>query len=578
MAVLGINDSHDSGSSIVYNGEILAAVNEERFTKKKNDVGFPYGSIKYSISSTEDEIDAVALAWIGGNALVSRVLPSWDRKRRGLWRRELPKPSRPSLHLGNFVYRIMQNQNPKFFWKAVGSTIGKNVTKKRLAHVDKDIARKSIYVVEHHMAHAASAYYTSGFREALIITLDGAGDGLSGTVSIGDNGEIKRLASFKASASLGIMYGAAAMACDMRFNEDEGKLMSLAAYSYPSSIDALKDICVYDPERKTFVSKKGTRSEMLLAEYMKDHILSKTDRESFAYAVQKHAERQVYNLVKQWVAETGIHNIAAAGGFFSNVIVNMMIEHMPEVKNFFVFPHMGDGGLSVGSAAFLDFMLNGKSERKQIDNAYFGPSYSNEQILAELKKKTTKGLKYTEISDPSGNAADIIADRGEVLLWFQGRMEYGPRALGDRSVLTMPNNDESRGILNLVIKHRPYYQPFASSILEEDAKKMFADYKYPNRFMTTANNIKKEYQKDLVAASHIDHTTRPQVVNDGENQLYTDLIKRVKKKTGIGAVVNTSFNLHRRPIVLDPEDAIWTIKNTGARKLIMGNYLIEKID
>ncbi|MGC8651974.1 MAG: carbamoyltransferase C-terminal domain-containing protein [Candidatus Micrarchaeia archaeon] len=574
MAVLGIGDSHDAGCAVIAEGMPVSAVNEERFTKNKNEVGFPYHSIRYATHGRIDDIDAVALAWIGGNALISRVIPSWDAKRRKLWRRELPKPSRLSLHVTNSIYKLVQNQNPKALWRALGNMISSSITRKRLASISKELAERKIYVVEHHLAHAAAAYYGSGFREALVITLDGAGDGLSGTVSIGEKGHLKRLAAFKASASLGIFYGAATVACDLRYSEDEGKLMSLAAYSYPAKIEGLDRFIHYNEKTKQLESDQGTRSELLLAEYMKDHVLSNHDRESFAYAVQRHVEEQVLKIVEQWIAETGIHNVAVGGGFFSNVITNMRIEHMPEVKNFFVFPHMGDGGLSYGSASYIDFMLNGRFRGKQMDHAYFGPEYSDSEIESYVKRIDGKKLNVERLSDPVGYAADLIL-ANKIILWFQGRMEYGPRALGNRSVLALPDDPEARNNINIIIKKRPYYQPFASTVLEEDARKLFEDYVAPNRFMTSANTVRGEHRQYMVAASHIDHTTRPQVLG-AENRMYRSLIARVKKRAGIGAVLNTSFNKHGKPIVMSPEDAIWTLENTGADTLIMGNYLIEK--
>jgi len=579
MSVIGIGDSYDSGAALISKGKIDCAVNEERFTKNKNEVGFPIHSLKYITNQKNyDEVHAVALAWIGGNALISRIIPSWGQKRRKMWRRETPKPSRLSMHAANFVYKLIQDQNPIGLWSYFGRGISSSITRRKLERIGRGLANSKIYVIEHHLAHASSAYYSSGFKEALIITLDGAGDGLSGTVSIGDNGSIKRLAEFKASASLGILYGAATFACDMRYSEDEGKLMSLAAYSYPKRIGALNDVCRYDKEKRQLVSKLKTRNELLLAEYIKDHILSMHDRESFAYAVQAHVEEQVIAIVRHWVSETNIHNVALSGGFFSNVITNMLIEQMPEVKNLFVFPHMGDGGMPLGAAAYVDFMLNGKFNKNQIDTVYFGPSYSNQEIedsiKLSLKGGRKKKIKYQEINDPEKYGAELIAEN-KIILWFQGAMEYGPRALGDRSVLALPSDSENRNKINLIIKHRPYYQPFASTVLTEDARRIFSDYISQNKFMTSANHVKDQYYPKLVAASHIDHTTRPQILGR-ENILYYELVKDVKKRTGIGAVLNTSFNKHGKPIVMSPEDALWTLENTGADTMIIGNYLVEK--
>ncbi len=577
MAILGINDSHDSGAALFGGGRIIAAVNEERFTKRKNEVGFPYNSVRYLSETCDEPAEAVALGWIGGNALVSRVFPRHDEIRRQIWRRERPKPSRPAMHLSNFIYKLVQNQRPAALWQMAGTAISRSITERRIMHASGKFSGKKVYVLEHHLAHAASAYYTSGFKEALVITLDGAGDGLSGTVSIGDKGELTRLASFKASASLGLLYGAATAACDLRFSEDEGKLMSLAAYSYPHQIKELGGICAYDAKKKNFVSRHGTRNELLLAEYLRDHVLSGCDRESFAYAVQRHAEEQTIKLIGQWIKETGIHNVAVAGGFFSNVIGNRAFERLPGVKDYFVFPQMGDGGLSVGAAAYVDFLLNGRFNPKRMASLYLGPSYSDVEIALALKKAKKAGMKahYEKVKDPARYGAELVAEKNRIILWFQGRMEYGPRALGNRSVIAMPNDPESRNRINLIIKKRPYYQPFASTILEESARELLSDYLSPNPFMTSANGVAEEHYGDLVAASHVDHTTRPQTLGR-ENLLYRELITRVRKESGIGAVLNTSLNKHGKPIVMEPSDAIWTLENTGADTLIIGNYLVEK--
>ena len=241
------------------------------------------------------------------------------------------------------------------------------------------LEKKKIYMIEHHLAHAASAYYPSGFKEALIITLDGAGDGLSGTISLGDNGNIARLAEFSANSSLGIMYGAATYACDMRYSEDEGKLMSLAAYSYPRT-DKLEGMPHYEQSTKSLESDSKTRNELLFSELLRAKILAKIDRESFAYLMQAHLETEIMKIVRHWVHETGIKNVALSGGIFSNIKVNMLIEQMDEVNDLFVFPHMGDGGLSLGAASYLDFVLNGKFDKKRMEHAYLGPSYSNPEI------------------------------------------------------------------------------------------------------------------------------------------------------------------------------------------------------
>ncbi len=573
MPILGVHDAHDAGAAMVSYGNVLGAVNEERWTKLKNDVGFPTNSIKYLLG-TGDEADKVAIPWIGGSALFARIFPGMEVQRRRLWRREVKKPSVTTMKLRNIAFKIIQEQEPEWLWRSVGRAVGGLALSQSLRRMN--LRDRSIVFVEHHVAHAAAAYYASGFKEALVITLDGAGDGLCGSVSVGDNGELKRINSFKAGNSIGIFYGAATMACDMRYSEDEGKLMSLAAYSYPQEIPELERLVHYDTRRRKLTSMSGIKYELLLAEWMKDNILWRYPREAFAYAVQRHVERQVTKLVDQYIKETGIRNIAVAGGFFSNIIVNMLINERPDVKNFFVFPHMGDGGLALGAAYAVDWVETGRFNPKQIDNFYFGPAYTDNQIEDVLKKYKKRGfIDYDEKSDIASYAADQLTDRNRTILWFQGRMEYGPRALGNRSVLTLPNDHSHRDEINLIIKRRPYYQPFASSILEEDAPRIMDPYPRGNKFMTVGYKVKPEHMADVVAAAHIDGTTRPQTLG-GENEVYRNLLKRIKRKTGFGALLNTSLNKHGRPIVMNPDDAVWTLLNTGATCLGIGNFWVER--
>ena len=574
MAILGIHDAHDAGAALVEKGKVISAVNEERFTKRKNDVGFPVNAVKFLISQVgREDIEKIAIPWYGGSALFARLMPGLEVKRRDLWRKAAKKPSRMRMHLQNIAFRLVQDQNPKPFWKFMGTHIGGSILSRKLEKMG--LSRKLVFV-EHHVAHAASAYYASGFKEALVLTLDGAGDGISGSVSLGDNGKLERLAAFNASASLGLLYGAATLACDLKYSEDKGKLMSLAAYSYPEQIPELEQIVRYDEKKKQLVSSTGIKYEFELAEYIKDHLLWKYNREALAYGVQRYVEEQVMKIVNQFVEETGVRNLAVAGGLFSNVIINMMLNESPEIKDFFVFPHMGDGGLAMGAAYLADFQEHGKLSGRQISDLYYGPEYSNIEIEKVLRQHARRGLiEFNEVEDIAAYAAEEIAEHNKIVLWFQGRMEYGPRALGNRSVLAMSNDPENRNKINIIIKRRPYYQPFASTILEENAKEMLAPYPRPNRFMTVGYKVIPERFNDIVAASHIDKTTRPQILGK-ENELYRSLIAKVRKITGIGAVLNTSLNKHGMPIAMSPEDALWTLENTGAKYLAIGNFYVEK--
>jgi carbamoyltransferase len=565
--ILGINDAQDAGAALIDKGKIIAAVNEERFTQEKNDVGFPYNSIKYLISN-HPEIDAVAVGWIGGCAFLGRILPKTEEKRRLLWRKKIKKPSKFNMKITNILFRATQNQRPHNLWKSIGNTAG-FLLQKRLKKVG--ITGKKIFFVDHHMSHASCAYFTSGFDPCLIITMDGSGDGLCGSICVGENGELNRIKEFPADSSLGLLYGAVTLALDMKYSEDEGKVMSLAPYSYPTEIKELKHIVkLNNGELK---SNFPIKYELLLSDWIKDKLLWKYNREALAFGIQRYLEEYVLDIVKNAVEETGIHNIAAAGGLFSNVILNMKIRLLPEVKNFYVFPHMGDGGLAVGSALYLDNIINGYNFNEQLQHSYFGPSFTNEAIYNELKNYKSK-IKFEERKDISEFVGESIPKK-KIFLWFQGRVEYGPRALGNRSILASAESIECKDELNLIIKRRPYFQPFCPSLLEEDAKKILENYDTPNRFMTVAYQTKKNVIDQVKAVVHIDGTTRPQVLGK-ENEKYRKVIETVKKETGLGIVLNTSFNKHGYPIVGTPKNAIWTLLNTGAKYLAVGDYFITK--
>ena len=238
MNVLGIHDGLGASAGLIQNGNIVKAVSEERFTQKKNDVGFPYTSLQY-IKEDLSHLDIIAIPWVGGSALIRRFIPVYEEKRRLLWRKQTKKPSILKIRINNVIFKLIQNQKPKKIWNALGKTANYPL-KKRINKVG--IEFEKLFFVDHHLAHAASAYYTSGFDPCLIITLDGSGDGLSGSINIGKKGEIEKIDEFLASSSLGLFFGAVTYALNMRYSEDEGKTMSLAPYSYPSQIEELRKI------------------------------------------------------------------------------------------------------------------------------------------------------------------------------------------------------------------------------------------------------------------------------------------------------------------------------------------------
>jgi carbamoyltransferase len=275
--------------------------------------------------------------------------------------------------------------------------------------------------------------------------------------------------------------------------------------------------------------------------------------------------------VKHGIAATGLQRVALAGGVFSNIKVNMLIRTLPEVKGCFVFPHMGDGGLALGAAIAANYELNGVHSYS-LDDVYWGVDYSEDQIQSAL---SSSGLEYRYSEHIEEEAAKLIA-QGSIIFWFQGRMEYGPRALGHRSILALPNSKRIRDLLNLRLKMRVWYQPFCPTMLEEDAQVYLEDYDLPNRFMTMGYMVRDEKRDEIEGVLSVDGSCRPQIIN-GNDSRYGRLLTHLKKLTGQGVILNTSFNIHGDPMVCSPEDALDTLKRTRNEYLVMGNYLVKGV-
>jgi carbamoyltransferase len=565
MLILGIHDGFDAGAALVDDSKIIIGVNEERFTRRKNEIGFPYNSVRY-ISTRVDptNIEAVAIAWKSGSSLIRRFYPNFEEKRRFLWRREVPDPSSNSSFIKNLFYQTFQDSRPFFLWNSLGKLSYFSLRKNLLKF---GVVTKKIFFIDHHLCHASGAYYTSGIKKILIITLDGSGDGLSGSVNIGDNSELTRIKEFPASSSLGIFFGAATLALGMRYSEDEGKLMSLAAYEKPIEMPEFQKIIKV--QDGSLHSNSPYKYEFALSRYFKKNILSKFTKEKFAAAVQSHLEKCVTEIVDNAISETGQKNLAVGGGVFSNVILNMKLRELPTVKKFYVFPHMSDGGLALGAALYLQNVLYGAKVEK-LKHLYLGPSFNEDYIISELKKSK---LNFEFIPNIGKHIGHLIS-QDNIILWFCGNMEFGPRALGNRSILAPAWNVDLKNQLNMKVKKRPYFQPFCPTILESFAKKCLEDYHEPNRFMTMGYHVKQEFVENLKAVIHIDRTTRPQTTID-KNTRYLELLKEIKKESGIGAVLNTSFNIHGEPIVCSPKNAIETFIKTGLKYLVLENFLVS---
>ena len=563
MYILGIWDGHDSGAAIIEDGRILAAVNEERFTRRKLEVCFPYNSIRECLNLAEvkpEEIREVAVSSSDFSKTLARIFPG-TKEEYYLIRRRKKLPGR-FTDLKKRAKYILTEFGPTFLSRGLSRLfLRKNLTKAGLGNYN-------LYLVDHHLCHAATAAFASGFGECVVITMDGIGDALSGTVSIFSDGKLERKSAISGRNSMGIFFEHVTNLMNMRELEDEGKVMAIANYAYPVPDDKNE---LFD-----FITVEGLdvrcRFGSLRTHDELKKVFWKYPSEQFAYMAQRTLEVKVLELVNNAVKATGFKKVALAGGLFSNIKINMLIRNLPGIKNCFVFPHMGDGGLAMGAAFWANHLINGIYSYP-LDDLFLGPGYRDDEIKKALDQS---GLEYSRVENIEDEAAELIA-RGYIVFWFHGKMEYGPRALGGRSILALPDSNRIRNLLNLRLKMRVWYQPFCPSMRPEDAQKYLADYDGPNPFMTMGYMVKEDKRSDIEGVISVDGSSRPQVINS-ESSKYGRLLKKMAELTGRGVILNTSFNIHGEPLVCSPADAIDTFKRTKNEYMVMDNYLVRGLE
>lgn len=561
MYILGVWDGHDSGAALIKDNQVIFAANEERYTKRKLEVKFPVNSITEALNYEglkPSDIETIAFPTTEFTKTMSRVFPQQKESYYRFRRKKMLKP--------RFEKQMHQ-------WKYATTSIGVLPFCSAISEmmVSRELRRMGfrgfkLYPIDHHTSHAATAAFTSGFNSSLVVTLDGVGDGLSGSISTFQKGQLTRKKRISVRDSIGMFYEQVTNIVGMRELEDEGKVMAMADYSFPFKFEEnkLKDLF------KVHGTEIRARYGPVQQYGVLDRIAWSMPREQFAYMAQQLMENVLEELFRNAIDEYGIHSIAMAGGVMSNVKANMKVRNLPGVKEWYIFPHMGDGGIALGAAMYANYTINGISSYR-FDNAYLGNEFKENAVRSALKKE--KGLSYHLDKGKAKHAADLI-DRGNYLFWYQGRMEYGPRALGNRSILANASSDSVKERLNLFVKQREWYQPFAPSMLRDDAKRLLDDVKGYDRFMTMAYRVKRERAEMMKSVMHIDMTARPQMVGD-ENRNYKSMLESVRKKSGYGVVLNTSFNIHGMPIVCTPEDAIMTMKKTKTRYMFLGDYFVE---
>jgi len=604
LKILGISAFyHDSAAAIISNGEIIAAAQEERFTRKKHDESFPVNAVQYCLKEAGislDEIEAIVF--------YDKPLLKFERLLETYYG-FAPKG------VLSFITSIPVWIKDKLFLK--------KLIKDELKKVgDYDAKKLKILFPEHHLSHAASAFYPSSFDEAAILTIDGVGEWATASICKGSGNNITVLKELHFPHSIGLLYSAFTYFLGFKVNSGEYKLMGLAPYGNANSKDVQRYI---DIIKCQLIDIKDDGSVWLNQKYFSyatalrmvpdrkwEKLFGFPRRKSespldqhhcdLGLAIQLVTEELVIKLAKEAKRITGCDNLCLAGGVALNCVANGKLQNENIFKNIFIQPAAGDAGGAIG-AALAAYHIYYQQERKVnaelmdgMKGSYLGPAFNDNDVEQMAQQYKAKFQKFDSFVELTKVVANHLAN-ANVLGWHQGRMEFGPRALGNRSIIADARNPEMQKKLNLKIKYRESFRPFAPSVLAEDVSEYF-DFKGVSPYMLLVHPVKENRLKhlpygyasmplkdklyhlrsDIPSVTHIDFSARIQTVHKETNPQYHALISAFKEKTGDGLVVNTSFNVRGEPIVCTPEDAYKCLMRTEMDYLVVGNYLFSKKD
>ena len=602
MKVLGISALyHDSAASIVVNGEIIAAAQEERFTRVKQDASFPVNAIQFCLAEAGiqlSELDAVVF--------YDKPLLKFERLLETYFF-YAPKG------ILSFVKSMPVWINEKMFFKKLLKQSFKKIG-------ELDWNKTKLLFPEHHLSHAASAFFPSRFDESAILTIDGVGEWATVSISKGSGNEIKVLKEINFPNSLGLLYSSFTYFLGFKVNSGEYKLMGMAPYGDLNSKEVDNFISIIKRELITLFPDGSFRLNQRYFNYatglrmVKDKKwqklfgIEKRRAESIisqqhcnlAIAIQKVTEEVVLLLAKEAKRLTGLDSICLAGGVALNCVSNGVLQRSGIFSEMYIQPASGDAGGALG-AALAGYYIYFKKDRSVatvkydlMKGSFLGPSFSNKEVRDELIKRKAVFAEYEDVESLLRETAKLI-DKGNVIGWFQGKMEFGPRALGNRSIIGDPRNMEMQRKINLKIKYREGFRPFAPSVLEEDVSNFF-DYKGSSPYMLEVHSLKSEHKvaSNLIsgfttlkerldskectfpATTHVDDSARIQTVSKDINRRYWRLINAFKSLTGCPMVVNTSFNVRGEPMVSNPFDAYRCFMETEMDVLVIGDFLMHK--
>jgi carbamoyltransferase len=571
--ILGISDGMTGGAALIEDGVIRYAIHEERLIRAKMATGFPRASINKVLEDTQtqpQEIDAIAIATL--NEFFREDAIAYDG-----WLMQEQAPLKEALLSVSSGINQMFGANPVLqkSYYGVKSVLGRT----RRTAIAQRLRQEwrftcPIKFIEHHLAHACSAYFTSGLREATVMTLDGAGDNTSSRVYSVKESQFKTLGNIDSFNSLGNYYAYITHLCGFKAQKHEGKITGLAAYGNPIYVDLLKRFITYE-NGKTL--NKGQVFYWAAVKALEKALPPSYNREDLASSIQQVLEDIGCAYIQHWVQKTGCGDLALAGGVFANVKFNQAIHELDPVKSVFIHPGMGDEGLAVGAALALNMTLKSidktPTPSTQLTDVYFGPSYSDRDIATAIAQAQ---LNAEHLPNIEQKVAELLA-QGSVVARFNGRMEYGPRALGNRSILYQSTDPTVNDWLNKRLK-RTEFMPFAPVTLAEFADQCYQNLdgaRYPAHFMTITFNCTDWMKQHCPAVVHLDGTARPQLIERETNPSYYQIIDEYRQITGLPSIINTSFNMHEEPIVCTPDDAIRGFIKGNLDYLAIGNYLLK---
>ena len=578
---------HDSAACIVKDGEIIAAAQEERFTRKKHDQNFPLNAIKFCLKEAgihSSDLDYIAF---------------YDK---------------PFLKFERILetYLEFAPRGINSFLKAMPIWIRKKLWIKELIKDELNYSGKILFS-EHHMSHAASAFYASQFQEAAFLTMDGVGEWATTSYGIGKGNQLEMIADIRYPHSLGLLYSAFTYYTGFRVNSGEYKVMGLAPYGEPRYKDLIYQHLIDVKEDGSFrmnmdyfdynvgLTMTNSKFNKLFGGKPRKPESELTQKEmDLARSVQEVTEEIVFKIALHVQKQTKMKYLCLAGGVALNCVSNGKLLRSGIFNDIYIQPAAGDAGGSVGCAllTWYEYLNNERIPNKNSDlmkGTFLGPSYNNNEIEYYLNKNNYKYNKLTDENLPE-QIADLIADQ-KVVGWFQGKMEFGPRALGARSIIGDARSPETQKIINLKIKYRESFRPFAPSVISENISEYF-DIDRQSPYMLLVADVNKDKQlpmtkvqssyfglkklnivrSEIPAITHVDYSARIQSVNKETNPRYHELITTFNEKFGCAVIVNTSFNVRGEPIVCTPEDAYLCFMRTEMDYLIMGNYLLSKED